>query len=243
MMTFVRSIARFAPAGGLAALVLAVLMAASAQPAHAGPAVTVYTHDLGFVREQRALELSRDRDTLMVPVPERIDFTSVRLVPQGARLLRLAYRFDVPSGDGALDHARGSRVRVVLRGDRVVEGTLVAADGSWLVVREDDGALHTLSRAATDDVRIATTSNRFTLQPALEAVLEGHRGRVNAELSYLTGGLSWTAEHVVVRRGPARAGRRASRSRTPRGASSRMRRSGSWPAIPIATAPCRRRCR
>jgi hypothetical protein len=198
MMTFLRSIAGLARAGGLTALVLA---AAAAAPAHAGPAVTVYTHDLGFVREQRALNLSRDRDTLMVPVPERIDFTSVRLVPQGARLVRLAYRFDVPSGDGALDHARGNRVRVVLRGDRVVEGTLVAVDGSWLVVREDDGSVHTLSRAAADDVRIASASNRLTLQPALEAVLEGHRGRLNAELSYLTGGLSWTAEHVVVRRG------------------------------------------
>ena len=111
----------FVRAASLAALAL-VLGGHGPSRSEAGPAVTVYTHDLGFVREERALELGRDRDTLRLPVPERIDFSSVRLAPQGARLLRLAYRYDVPSGDGALEHARGSRVRVTLRGDRVVEG-------------------------------------------------------------------------------------------------------------------------
>ena len=173
--------------------------------AHGGPAVTVYTRDLGFVREELALDLLRDRDTVLVPVPERIDFSSVRLAPVGARLERLAYRFDVATGDGALEHARGSRVRVVMRGERVVEGTLAAVDGAWLVVRENDGSLHTVSRTAADDVRIATPGDRFTLRPALEAVIDGRKGRVTGELSYLTGGLSWSAEHVVVRRGETEA--------------------------------------
>ncbi len=183
-----------------AALAIGVVPTVSA---HAGPAVTVYSHDLGFVRETRALDLRRDRDTLLVPVPERVDFTSVRLAPDGARLARLAYRYDVASGDGALDHARGSRVRVTLRGDRAVEGTLIAVDGAWLVVREDGGDVHTLSRAAADDVKIASPGDRLAIRPSLEAVLDGHKGRVTAELSYLTGGLSWTAEHVVVRHGEA----------------------------------------
>ena len=188
-----------------AARMAVTIGALAAAAASAGPAVTVYTRDLGFIREERALDLQRDRDTVLVPVPERIDFSSVRLVPAGARLERLAYRFDVATGDGALERARGSRVRVVLRGERVVEGTLTAIDGSWLVVREDDGSLHTLSRAAADDVRIATPGDRFTLRPALEAVIAGKKGRVTAELSYLTGGLSWNAEHVVVRRGESAA--------------------------------------
>ncbi len=179
--------------------------ALAAAVAHSGPAVTVYTRDLGFVREERILELQHDRDTVLVPVPERIDFSSVRLVPAGAKLERLAYRFDVATGDGALERARGSRVRVVLRGERVVEGTLTAVDGSWLVVRENDGSLHTLARNAADDVRIANPGDRFTLRPALEAVISGRKGTVNAELAYLTGGLSWSAEHVVVRRGESAA--------------------------------------
>ena len=183
------------------ALGLLLLLATAAA---AGPAVTVYTHDLGYVRETRALELAGGRDTVRLSdLPERLDFTSVRLVPAGTgRVTRLAYRWDVASGDGFLENAVGRRVSVSSRGDRVTEGTLVASDGSWLVVRADDGSLSTLARGAVEAVRLAPPAARLSLRPTLEAVIEqGRRGDVAAELSYLTGGLSWSAEHTVVRRG------------------------------------------
>jgi hypothetical protein len=170
----------------------------------AGPAVTVYTHDLGYVREARTLDLAGARDTVRITdLPERLDFTSVRLVPEGgARVTRLAYRWDVASGDGFLGNAVGRRVSVTSRGDRATEGVLVASDGSWLVVRGDDGALTTLARSAVEAVRLAAPTARLSLRPTLEAALEdAKRGRVEAELSYLTGGLSWSAEHTVVLRG------------------------------------------
>lgn len=165
----------------------------------AAPSVTVYTRDLGFVREPRTLEVNRDTVRIS-DVPERIDFGSVRLASPGVRVTRLAYRFDVASGDGLLETARGSRVRVTLPRDRVVEGTLVTADGAWIVVREGDGGLRTLSRATVEDIRLAAPSRRLATRPEIEAVLDGaRRGTVEAELSYLTGGLSWSADHTVVR--------------------------------------------
>ena len=188
----------------VAALGVLVTLVAPATGGAAGPAVTIYTHDLGFVRETRGLDLAGGRDTIrLADLPERLDFTSARLVPAGdARVTRLAYRWDVASGDGFLENARGRRVSVTSRGDRVCEGTLVASDGTWLVVRGDDGALNTLARTAVEAVRLAGTSGTLALRPTLEAVLEGgRRGRINAELDYLTGGLSWNAEHAVVRRG------------------------------------------
>lgn len=182
------------------AVCLSVAAAALATAAVAAPSVTIYSRDLGFIREDRTLNLASDRDTVSLEVPERVDFSSVRLVPEAGRVLRLAYRFDVASGDAALENARGSRVRVVSEDERTVEGTLVAVDGAWLLVREDDGALHTISRSAINDVRVAT-SGRLALKPELEAVVEGKKGRVPARLSYLTGGMSWSAEHTLVRRG------------------------------------------
>jgi hypothetical protein len=170
----------------------------------AGPAVTIYSRDLGFVRETRTVELGAGHDTLqLADIPERIDVSSVRLTPAGAaRVTRLAYRFDVPGGDDLLGHARGGRVRVTLRENRALEGTLITADGSWLVVRSDEGALLTLSRAAIDDVRFERPPSGLRLRPTLDVVLDGARpGRLELELAYLTGGLSWSAEHAVVRTG------------------------------------------
>lgn len=182
--------------------VMTVLTAGSS--AVAGPSVTVYPQDLGFVRETRTLELEGARDTVRLPeVAERMDFTSLRLVPSGgARVTRLAYRFDVTSGDALIERARGNRTRVSSKGDRVNEGTLIAADGAWLVVRGDDGAVSTISRTAVEEVRLAKPPADISLRPVVEAVVEGgRRGRIDAELSYLTGGLSWSAEHTVVRTG------------------------------------------
>lgn len=185
-------------------LTLTALAASATAALCAGPSVTVYTRDLGLVREQRTLTLTSARDTVrLTDVPENIDFASVRLVPEGgSRVTRLAYRFDVMNGDALIENARGRRVRVSGRDNRVTEGALLSADGSWLVVRADDGALSALSRSQVDEVRLAEPPSGLSLRPTLEAVLEGGRaGRVDAELSYLTGGLSWDAEHTVVRRG------------------------------------------
>uniref|UniRef100_A0A832MIQ9 DUF4139 domain-containing protein n=1 Tax=Eiseniibacteriota bacterium TaxID=2212470 RepID=A0A832MIQ9_UNCEI len=191
------------------AAALALSLAPLAAPAHAGPAVTVYTQDLAFVRETRALELRAARDTVRLDdVPERLDFSSARLAPADAtaRVTRLAWRWDVASGEGLIGAAIGRRVAVTSRGDRVTEGTLVAADGAWLVVRAADGTLHDVARAAVETLRLPDPPAGLRVRPALEAVVEGaRRGRVEAELSYLTGGLSWSAEHLVVRRGESAA--------------------------------------
>ncbi len=188
-----------------ASLAGALLLAATAAGAAPGPRVTVYSHDLGFVRETRYLDLTGARDTVrLTDVSTRLDFASVRLAPveASARVTRLAFRNDAASGDDLLGRALGARVRATTRGDRVTEGTLVAADGSWLVVRADDGSVQNLARPALEVVRLANPPAVLSLRPTLEAVVEGgRRGRVEAELSYLTGGLSWSAEHVLVRRG------------------------------------------
>jgi hypothetical protein len=185
----------------IAAVVAAATLATGAHAADTRPMVTIYSHDLGFVHEWRTLTLTGAADTLRIAdVPERIDVPSIRLTPAAGSVARLAYRYDLESGDGLFDHARGTRIRASLRGDRVVEGTLVSADGSWVVVREADGGLRTLSRTAIDDVRFAEPPKRLFTRPMLEAVIQGGRaGNVTAELSYLTGGLSWSAEHTLVR--------------------------------------------
>ncbi|HXJ69321.1 MAG TPA: hypothetical protein VNM39_10480, partial [Verrucomicrobiae bacterium] len=184
----------------IAALFVITLPAA----ALAGPSLTLYTSDLGLVKESRTLDYRGSRDTLRLEgVSDRLDATSLRFVPSSGKLARLAYRFDVATGDGLLEKAIGSRVRVVSRtGERVTEGTLLSADGSWLVVRGDDGALSSLYREAMQEVRLAKPDASLSLKPAIEAVVEGARkGNGSAELQYLTGGLSWSAEHTLVRTG------------------------------------------
>ena len=184
-------------------LFVAATLAAFAVPALAGPSLTLYTSDLGLVKESRDVTLRGVRDTLRFEgVSNRLDASSLRLVPSSGRLGRLAYRWDVASGDGLLERSIGQRVRVTSKNERVTEGTLLSADGSWLVVRGDDGALTSLSREAMQEVRLARPDAGLSLRPAIEAVIDGgKKGAASAELQYLTGGLSWAAEHTLVRTG------------------------------------------
>ncbi len=172
-------------------------------PALAGPSLTLYTSDLGLVKESRAVTFKGARDTLRLEsVSTRLDATSLRLVPSSGRLTRLAYRWDVATGDGLLERSVGQRVRVMSKNDRVTEGTLLSADGAWLVVRTDDGSLVNLSREAMQEVRVAKPDAGLSLKPAIEAVIDGaKKGAGDAQLQYLTGGLSWSAEHTLVRTG------------------------------------------
>ncbi len=186
------------------AILLTAGAVAAAASANAGPFVTVYSNDLAFVRETRSVDLTGGRDVLRLEdVSKRLDFSSVRFAPGSGRLSRLAYRFDVANGDALFERALGRRVRLNLRDNRVVEGALLASEGEWLVVRNDDGALSNVRRDAVNEARLADAAGAaLALKPAIEAVVEGGRkGATNAELSYLTGGLGWGAEHVLVRTG------------------------------------------
>ena len=184
-------------------MLAACTLALVAAPAWSGPSLTLYSSDLGLVKESRNVEFKGTRDTLRLEgVSQRLDASSLRLVPASGRLTRLAYRWDVASGDALLERAIGSRVRLVSRGERVNEGTLLSADGAWLVVRGDDGAITTLTREGTQEVRLAKPEPGLSLRPSLEAVVEGaRRGSAAVDLAYLTGGLSWSAEHTLVRTG------------------------------------------
>ncbi len=184
-------------------LVTVGLVALFATVASAGPSLTLYTTDLGLVKESRRVTWHGGRDTLRLEgVSSRLDATSLRVVPGTGRLARLAYRWDVATGEALLERAVGQRVRLVSRNERVTEGTLLSAEGAWLVVRADDGALVTLAREAMQEVRLARPESGLSLRPAIEAVVnDAKAGAGDVQLQYLTGGLSWSAEHTLVRTG------------------------------------------
>jgi hypothetical protein len=187
---------------------LALAAGSLAGAAQAGPAVTIYTGDLAFVRESRPFELAHARDTLRLGgLPDRIDVTSIRFAPAGgARVTGLVWNANVANGDRVLEQALGHHVSVAQEKERWLKGTLAAADGAWLVLRADDGAVHSIARGAVQEIVFEDAPELGESRPVLEVGLEGAKaGRGQAELSYLTGGLQWSAEHTLVRRGADRA--------------------------------------
>ncbi|MBI1798388.1 MAG: DUF4139 domain-containing protein [Candidatus Eisenbacteria bacterium] len=194
-----------APAHALATVLASPAPApAAAHALAAGPSVTIYSHDLALMRETRSVPVTGARDTVRLgDLPEGLDFASLRVTPASGRVTSLAYRPGAWTGDELLSRvARGTRVRVTSRGDRAEEGVLVGADGSWIVLRTEDGALHTLAREAVEDVRMAALPAVLPSRPGLDAVIEGAgRSPLALEIGYLTTGFEWSAEHTLLVRG------------------------------------------
>lgn len=185
-----------------APLIATIVAGAFAAAAQAAPSVTIYSGNLALVREPRAFETRAGRDTLRLSgLPDALDVTSIRFVPSGgARVAGLAWNADVAGGERALETAIGHQVSVAQEKERWLNGTLLAADGGWLLLRADDGRTHSIARSAVREIVFVDAPAARAAKPVLEVALDGARaGRGDGELSYLTGGLDWSAEHVLVR--------------------------------------------
>jgi hypothetical protein len=163
----------------------------------------------------RRLDLPGSRDTVRIDGRARADrFHLGAPRTESGKVTRLAYRYDVATVDGLLERARAASARAGHDARRTapVEGTLVSSDGEWVVLRESAGrGAHARAdgRPRTSHWR-AHQPGTFT-KPDARGRRRGAAspGGTNAELSYLTGGLGWSAEHVLVARGRQRArGRR-----------------------------------
>jgi len=186
------SLVAFAPA-------LAVLGAAAASGA-SEMHVTVYNNDLALVKETREVELPEGTGEFsFVGVPERIDPTSVRLVPaQGGSLeiLEQNYRYDLVSQAKLLERYLDRPARVVTKHDKFHEGILKTAAGG-LVLETAEGVV-LLSQDEIADITLGDIPEGLITRPTLVWRVDnaGARRR-DVEVAYLTSGIAWHAEYVA----------------------------------------------
>ena len=172
-------------------------------PAPAGGAeLTVYTNDLALVRERRTFHLSG--------APARLAFGGVsnHLQPETAflqvlkgnniKIIEQSFNFDVLTPAKLLERSVGHDVTVITTNPAT--GAEVAARAKILsivggVVLEMGGKFHTSvpGRIAFDSLPPGVRST-----PSLLMIATGSPNQnVEAELSYLTGGISWRADYVA----------------------------------------------
>jgi hypothetical protein len=93
---------------------------------------------------------------------------------------------------------------VATKDDQVKEGVLLSYDGASLVLRDPKGGLALVSRAEVRQVSLASLPKGLITRPTLVWRLRAAQGGdTPAEVSYMTGGMSWHAEYVAVLNGEA----------------------------------------
>lgn len=159
--------------------------------------LTVYNHDLALVRETRTLDLPKGRSSVEFrDVPAQVRPRTLIVEPESRapfRIVEQSYEFDLMSREKILEKYVGRTLNWIQEDGSRVEGTLLgmaqgpvySVDGE--VVFEVPGRLALPSLPA--DLRA-----RPTLVWRVDAPKAGKR---KVDVSYLTGGLEWSADYVL----------------------------------------------
>lgn len=195
-------------------------IALGASMAMANPAsteLTVYNQGFALVKETRTLDLKEGRQNVAIEnVASMIDPTSVAMKsltdPSSLSILEQNYQYDLISPLAILNKSVGKRVtfiRTLGNVRDVLSGTLISSPTSvvgtaeggnqqtynGMVIRTDSGAI---VLSPTGEIQVEQVPEGLISKPTLMWDLDSNKaGSNNVELSYITNGISWTANYVL----------------------------------------------
>ncbi len=166
--------------------------------------VTVYNSNLGLIKETRPFTLKNGVNSVqVVDVAAKIDPTSVHFksltAPEFVSVLEQDFRYDLISQEKILERYIGKEIelqRYGLNGDRkeILKGTLLSAAGGRVMKVGDKLILNPQGEAILPEL-----PEGLLTKPTLMWLLNARKaGEHQGEISYLTGGLSWSADYVLV---------------------------------------------
>lgn len=196
-----------------AAAVLAATLAgagtASAADRRSTPAdqksvsITIYNDNLGLVKDVRAVNFATGAQNLWFEgVAAQIDPTTVHIVsldaPDALSVLEQNFEYDLISPARLMEKYLGQTVELLKEREDGATETVRAK-----LIGNQEGSVYEL-----EDGRIAVNPSGRVILPALPQgliskpslvwLLESKRAQQTVEASYLTGGIGWKADYVVV---------------------------------------------
>jgi hypothetical protein len=186
----------------LVALVALVAAPGLAAAAARDVTVTVYNSNLALVKDVRTLDLGSGRTTLrFADVSAQIDPTSVHLTPKGGGgldVLEQNFQYDLVSAERILDRYKDRDLVVVGKDGKTTAGALLSYDGASLVLDRKPG-IAIINRTEVKEIQFSELPGGLITRPTLVWLIDNAgSSKRDAQISYLTTGLSWHAEYVAV---------------------------------------------
>jgi len=177
-------------------------------PLIAGPVketqLTIYNHDLGLIRQTRELRLEKgDSEIRIAGISAQVDPTSVRLtfpkLTEQVTILEQNYLYDLVSSRQIFRKYIGESLVYHLEDGKELSGKILSVEGSDLILALPEGGIRIASGKQIMDYEFPSLPEGLILTPTLQWYIQSrYQGRQTAELSYLTRGLSWHAEYILI---------------------------------------------
>ncbi len=179
--------------------------------------ITVYNQGFGLVKEYRMLDLKQGRQTLAIEdvasqiQPNSVGFRSIS-AEASINVLEQNYQYDLINTEAILDKAVGSKIKLIRTlpnsTKEVLTGTLMSSPTAivnsngateytynGMVLKTDDGRI---VLNPTGEVEVDSIPEGMISRPTLLWDVDSAKaGQNKVELSYITGGMSWSADYVL----------------------------------------------
>lgn len=166
-------------------------------------AVTIYNEGSALVQDRRTFSFDVGTNIInFTDVAASIDPTSVNFVsltdPDGTSVLEQNYVYDLVGMSALLQRYIDETIRVTTSDGTIYEGQLLSGSGE-IILRGADGSVFVVSRDNIRDVTFPNLPDGLITRPTLRWLIDSQNGGDQAvELTYLTNGISWTADYNLL---------------------------------------------
>jgi hypothetical protein len=183
---------------------LLIVPLASAQDGSERLSLTIYNQGTALVQDVRSFELSEGANTIdFTDVAASIDATSVVLNaltdPDGMTVLEQNFVFDLVDSSALLNRYLDEVIQITVDDGTTFSGQLLSGRNGEIILRNDAGQVFVIGLSKVRDIQFPNLPDGLITRPTLRWLLESAAaGTQQVELTYLTGGISWTADYNVL---------------------------------------------
>jgi hypothetical protein len=173
-------------------------------PASDGLAVTVYNEGSALVQDRRTFSLNAGENLVnFTDVASQIDATSVIFTsltdPEGTSVLEQNYVYDLVDSSALLARYLDETIQVTTEDGTLFEGQLLSGRNGEIILRDANGQIQVIRQQNARNIQFPDLPEGLITRPTLRWLLNSAAsGEQQVELTYLTQGISWTADYNVL---------------------------------------------
>ena len=166
--------------------------------------VTIYNRNLGLVYQEKSFTLNKGSNTVQIEgVSRHVQAATVKLsfpyISGESQILEQNYLFDLVSTSKIFSKYTGETITLRLESGETISGTLMKQEGEKVILSLPNEVVRVLNADNIIDYEFPALPGGLILKPTLEwNIQSAFKGKTDAQLSYLTSGMSWHAEYVLV---------------------------------------------
>ncbi len=165
--------------------------------------LTVYNQNLALVSETRSVPLKTGLNQVLYrDVAAQIDPTSVSFRsltdPNGTMVLEQNFEYDLVGSAKLLQKYIDQVIVVQTQDSQTYTGTLLSAAGN-IILQSENGAVTMLSQEQIRNIDFPALPDGLLTRPSLVWLVDAEQaGAHDTAVTYLTNGLSWQADYVLL---------------------------------------------